>query len=415
MSYSSTVIWKPEITGRKSSYFLVAVNMAALATIQVPLMGCSLYKSSGAIGAISLSVLCCLVLYFSAYCLAKQAIHRNVGTMKLLELFFGRKGAFLCALASGLAFFSWFVWQLHFCASTLRYFFSNGGAFPDIQLGMLGFFLGVFIFCVAFLQYHLSLQITIFILVPSLLLSLGAFFSFFPAEGISRSINLTFTTFSFYSFSTSLSSLSAHILITPTFFRFAFSLDKAKRSLQLIYLLLLPLFFFVGIAIGIFSPQQDAFGLVQAAGAWRVWAAIYIVLGTLTVCFLNIYYGADSIAHAFHLQENSHVIFLTAIGTLSCFLFWNHLAISVETLGVFIVSIVFILLNNLILDKNDFTPPSNKAQLINYYSLILCYCVGFLEAFDFIRFSGSPFLDMAVVASVSRLFLSKIPASFEAK
>lgn len=397
------------ILGKYSSFFLISINVATIAIIHVSLIGYTLCITSSLLGSTFITMICCVILYFIVSVIMKIAVSYDVSTMDIISGYFGKKGIILCAMIIGGSFFGWFIWQLDFCAKFFKYLSIFHIPFLcKISQEQVVLMMGI-LFTGTALLGEWGLRLISLILVPLLSLSVIGVIVFFP-------INLCFSKFSFEigplslsTLSLLLSGLAAHALSTPTFYKFSMSVDSAQKSIKVVYLIVLPIICGIGILLGVLSPTQDIFALLeQSKGIWPFAVMAYVLFGTWTVCSLNLHYGADAIAYIFSLRDHTPIVAIASVISLILICFDSQLGMGTsETLGTLVVGILTVVIarasmSNLVLSRDN-----PQTQEGNYKALLISCCIGIMTRFDLIEMTGVPFFDTSVVAFFLCIYFSR--------
>jgi hypothetical protein len=237
--------------------------------------------------------------------------------------------------------------------------------------------------------------------------------SFLPYDISLHDIVIWKSPISFSTLSILLGSLAALVMTTPTFFKEASSVEVAKSSLRVTYLIVLPFFYALGMFLSIFSPQQDISNIaLLPTGLGPFIITAYVLTGSWNVCSLNLYYGADIISQVISVKDKGPIVFF--LGTLGVLFFGlkSQFVADFETaefLGGIVVGILVIVLVRINAKKFSLEREVPQQQLGNYMALLISYIVGVLVWFKVIKITGVPFFDVALAALLSCLYFSSFP------
>lgn len=400
---------KDQRTGRYDSYFLFAVNASTIAIPYITQFGYSLCLTSNPLGATVILGLCCLILYVVVSALMRLVLLHDVSTMDIVSGYFGSRGATLCALIVGLSCFGWFMVQLDSCSKFLEGL--GGQHIPmlatlsqeQIQIGLIILFVGTALFGKWGLRFITGL------LVPLLLISIVGFILFFPRTLCVPKLTFGARPLSLSALSLLLNGLAAHALSTPTFYKFSFSVEKAQRSIRIIYFLILPVVCGMGIAMGILSPTEDIYELfMKSSGAWPFFVIAYFFLGAWTVSSMSLYYGGDFISFIFSQKYSTPIIAVAGGGVYFVMRYgrqpWN---VTAETLGVLVVGILAVVLARSTFGRFILGRDAPRVQRDNCRALIVAGIVGATTHLHWLDITGVPFFDTAVVAFFLCLYYSR--------
>ncbi|MDR1907531.1 MAG: hypothetical protein LBQ43_01575 [Holosporales bacterium] len=403
---------KIEKYGGTEFVYLSGISIASYAAADILFLGYSVYTASGVIGSVIVFAICCSALYAALISLIRTSLSANLSSLDMVNHYFGKQGARFCAAALALTFLGWFLWQLNFCVMFIKHHAALRIAFfKTLSDEKIGVFLGLLCCAIACTE-KTGLRLVAFCFVPVLLILLVSLFCFLSPVFPEHAHPLS--TIDFSTLSILFGGFAALVMYSPTFFKSAGSVDIARRSLKLTYLVILPFFYVSGVLFGVLSPSNNVLSIARMpSGVGPFVLLAFVIVCGLNICSTNLFYGADVVAQVTSPKSRMPMVFLlSSVGILFYSLMNSKLktgSAGIEFLGSLVVGMLSIILTKTVANNFRMKDESLEQQRGNYLALLISYAVGLFVWTGVFKITGVQFFDIALTSFIMCLYFMGFP------
>lgn len=390
------------------SFGILSLRVAPFIIAPAVSVGHTLYNSVGGVSALVTIVLGSMVLYRIASLMVRLAANRRLGTMEIVQNYFGPRGTTLCALIICGACIGWSAWQINFCSkyiiNTIHFKNIIGEKISSSQLPFLCLLL---FFTPVFFRNRFVIAVNRFF-TAALLISFTITIIFISRFEIINLPPLQWQKIDLSGLSFFLHTWIVYTLSVPSLFNTTSAIKHADKNIKIFYLFLLPFVCLFGIGQGIHWPNQELTDLrLSPLVWWQFNLMVYVVAGGFAVCQTNVVYGAEAIAKAFSLRSYTPVIII--MGLLVCVFLNQRMENSFgpsEIFKIMILTILVIIIARSFIQPTT-VPNAREIQDTNSQILILATFVGLLTQTGCVSMTGVPSFDAGLTAFALSAYYSR--------
>lgn len=386
----------------------IGVDTASFIIAPAIMIGREMYLEVGLMSAIVTGLIGVFILYKLAKTMLGIATDKHLGTMDIIRNCFGPNGMLLCAFVICGACMSWFLWQVSFCSQFLSQhvlMIPWEGNHWAVRMTLLVVFLG---FWIPSLFGERSLFIMNKIVTPLLLTSFCLCIFFFTKLDVSIPFVIEKRGLNISELSTFLNAWLIYTINLPSFNRNVHSVTQVHRNVKALYLGVLPLVCLLGILQGLFFPTKTLTEVGDRfSDPWQINLTIYVLLGGLAICYVNLIYGADAIVQVFSLRSCPQILVL--MGLFSFLFLDNKVSGSFGPSELFKMMTLSILV--IIAVRSSTQSPlihnDRMTQIGNCKALLGATGFGFISRTGLVSMTGVPSFDAALTAFVLSIYYSQ--------